>query len=175
MRENDYKPLYKHAQSSISKAQQNSTLSPKMLKTFKTANLTRRRPVESRKKKQFCVDSNFCMKLNRHQRTLINCSEKVFWRLNLLVSLVFKKKLKKAWNTSENIQKLKSSRVNNLSSWHSKCVKTIINHFINMQKAQFRRLNKIPLYHRKMLKTFKTANLTRRQPVESRKKRLLHG
>ena len=29
MLENDYKPLYKHAESSISKAHQNSTLSPK--------------------------------------------------------------------------------------------------------------------------------------------------
>ena len=29
MLENDYKPLYKHAESTISKGQQNSTLSPK--------------------------------------------------------------------------------------------------------------------------------------------------
>ena len=46
MLEDDYKPLYKHAESSISKAQQNSTLSPKTLETFKTANLAGRRPFE---------------------------------------------------------------------------------------------------------------------------------
>ena len=46
MRENVYKLLYKHVQSSISNAQQNFTLSLKNAKTLKTANLTKRRPVE---------------------------------------------------------------------------------------------------------------------------------
>merc|ERR1712240_756139 len=96
MLENDYKPLYKHAKSSISKAQQNSTLSPKNVKNVQNSKSYKAATCWKQKKKQFCVDSNFCMKLNRHQRTLINCSEKVFSRLNLLVSLVFKKKLKKA-------------------------------------------------------------------------------
>ena len=80
MLEDDYKPLSKHAESSISKAQQNSTLSPKTLETFKIANLAGRRPVEISKKKlkQFCVDNKFCMKLLRPQRTFINCTEKLF-------------------------------------------------------------------------------------------------
>ena len=93
MREHDYKPLYKHAQSSISKAQQISTSSPKNVqkvhnsKCYKAATCWNE---QKKKKKQFCVDSSFYMKLYRPQRTFINCSEKVFWRLNLRVSLVFK-------------------------------------------------------------------------------------
>ena len=79
MRENDYKPLYKHARSSISKAQQNFTLSLKNAKTFKTANLLRRRLIEiSQKKKQFLIDSNFCTKHNKPQKTVMNCSKKGF-------------------------------------------------------------------------------------------------
>ena len=79
MLENDYKPLYKHAESLISTVQQNSTLSRKNARNVQNSKFYKRPPVEiNQKKKHFRGDSSFCMKLHRPQRTFINCSEKVF-------------------------------------------------------------------------------------------------
>ena len=58
MLENDYKPLYKHAESSISKAQQNSTLSRKNARNVQNSKFYKRPPVEiNQKKKHFRGDS----------------------------------------------------------------------------------------------------------------------